>query len=144
MNKLFKFISFALWAVILFKVLPFFIGLLIVVALIIANRVDKCVLIGSTIFIQTKLPHLWGAQATTIAPFLVLTDSLDMTDALVLNEQCHAEHQYPELLWFGFYLVYLRFSKRPYELHPLERESNLAQKKGYLENRKPFAWRKLI
>lgn len=144
MNKLFKFISFLMWVMLLFVILPFWVGLLVMILLLIGNRADRVILIGSTVFVQTKMPNMWGAQATTIAPFLVLVDSFDISDYLIRNEQAHAEHQYPELLWLGFYLVYLRYVRRPYRKHPLEAESDAAEKKGYLENRKPFDWRKFI
>lgn len=146
MNKLFKFISFLLWVMLLFVLLPFWVGLLVMILLLIGNRTDRVILIGSTVFIQTKMPNMWGAQATTIAPFLVLTDSLDITDALVRNEQCHSERHYPSMLWFGFYIVYPLFYLMgyDYDTHPLEVDSRKAEKEGYLESTGIYEWRKYL
>lgn len=90
------------------------------------------------IFIRNKIfPPFF--KAITIWPFVFCRKELSVIDRL--HEKIHGKQQV-ELLFIGFYLLYIFFSLfRKYRDIPFEREAYANERNNiYLTNRKLYNW----
>ena len=107
------------------------------------------------VFNNSKIPKLLSIfiniRAITIGPLIFCRDEID--DACLRHELVHVA-QYKECLYIGFLPIYImdwikemirsRSSRTAYLAIRMEREARLTKHNlNYLEERKPFAWRKL-